>query len=78
VCRDCRLRRYENWVLDHEGAAVLCLVWTSPNGTVVRVRPFPPMRGLPATGTPAGTVDVLYPDVPVGREPTCRPEGDWT
>lgn len=76
VCRYCGLIREEVWVRDPEERAVLALRWLSPRHEVLRVRPFPLMKGVaPMVGE---RVAAAVPPELVGSEPRCPSEpGLW-
>jgi hypothetical protein len=74
LCRHCGLFRRETWVRDEQERTVMALMWVSPRREVVRVRPFPPLKGVePMLGE---LVSDMYPDELVGSEPPCPNDVD--
>lgn len=75
TCRRCGLHEEMVWLLDDQDRPVLSLVWSTP-AQVVRVRPFPYMRGVwpadPLRHHPRQRLDEAYPGVRIGRTPPCR------
>ena len=74
-CQACGLLRREDWVLDDGGRAVMVLVWSTPDGTTVRIRQFPFFKGMRTSQPPRLTASDAYPDIRDGKEPKC-PGGD--
>ncbi|WP_139981385.1 hypothetical protein [Nocardioides litoris] len=73
-CARCGLRRRETWVLDDEGRPVTAVIWSDPAGRPLRAVVFPYMRGADPALLPRATLPAAYPGLPIGREPTCRPD----
>jgi hypothetical protein len=70
ACLRCGLHRREEWVLDGRGRTVMALVWTDRTGDR-RIQPFPPMKGVEPPRPVVGTLEEVFPGLPVGPEPPC-------
>jgi hypothetical protein len=70
ACLRCGLRRREEWVLDARGNPVMALVWTDRGGDR-RIQPFPPLKGVVPPLPVRGSVEEVFPGLPVGPEPPC-------
>ncbi len=73
-CTICGLRRQETWVLDDDGRSVMALVWSDARDRPVRAIAFPWLPGQTPALEPRSTLEDAFPGLPLGREPTCRPD----
>lgn len=73
-CTVCGLRRRQTWVLDDDQRAVMALVWSDARDRPVRAVVFPRLLGQEPVLQPRATFAQAHPDIPLGREPRCRPD----